>query len=161
MEIEIQSKINNPLLNRTEVQFIVHHDQEKTPKRELVRTELASQLKVKKENIIVNFMKSSFGLHETVGYAKVYKNVKEAQQAESDHLLKRNQAGKPEKKEKEEEQPTKEHEEKTSEEKPAETPEQPEPPAEPEPTEKQEPEKTETPSAEPEKKEEPSEEKKE
>ena len=52
MELEIQSKKENPLLDRTEVQFIVHHDGESTPKRELLRTELADKLNVKKENVI-------------------------------------------------------------------------------------------------------------
>ena len=45
MEIEIQSKTNNPLLKRTEVHFTIHHDGGKTPKRELIRSELAEKLK--------------------------------------------------------------------------------------------------------------------
>lgn len=90
MEVEIQSKTNNPLLKRTEVHFTVHHESEKTPKRELVRSELAEKLNVKKENVIVNFMKSSFGSTDTVGYAKVYKSVKEAETWEKKYVLKRN-----------------------------------------------------------------------
>lgn len=90
MEVEIQSKTNNPLLKRTEVHFMVHHESEKTPKRELVRNELAEKLNVKKENVIVNFMKSSFGSTDTVGYAKVYKSVKEAETWEKKYALKRN-----------------------------------------------------------------------
>ena len=90
MEVEIQSKTNNPLLKRTEVHFTVHHESEKTPKRELVRSELAEKLNVKKENVIVNFMKSSFGSTDTVGYAKVYKSVKEAGTWEKKYALKRN-----------------------------------------------------------------------
>ena len=78
MEIEIQSKTNNPLLNRTEVHFVIHHKGEGTPKRELIRSELAEKLNVKKENIMVNFMKSSFGSTETLGYARVYKSVEKA-----------------------------------------------------------------------------------
>lgn len=90
MEVEIQSKTNNPLLKRTEVHFMVHHESEKTPKRELVRSELAEKLNVKKENVIVNFMKSSFGSTDTVGYAKVYTSVKEAGTWEKKYVLKRN-----------------------------------------------------------------------
>lgn len=161
MEIEIQSKINNPLLNRTEIHFIVHHDAEKTPKRELIRTELAAQLKVKKENVIVNFMKSNFGLHETVGYAKIYKKVEEAQNGEQNHILKRNQGAPKEKKEKEG-KPVKETEETTPEEKPVEQQEQTEPTdKEPEQPEKQTDEKTEEQPAEPPQEEQPSKEKKE
>ncbi len=41
MEIEIQSKNDNLFLARTEVRFIIRHEGEGTPKRELVRSELA------------------------------------------------------------------------------------------------------------------------
>ena len=90
MEIEIQSKTNNPLLKRTEVHFVIHHASEGTPKRELVRSELAEKMNVKKETVMVNFMKSSFGSNETVGYAKVYKSVEKAKAGEKDHILVRN-----------------------------------------------------------------------
>ena len=92
MEIDIQSKTNNPLLKRTEVHFTIHHDGGKTPKRELIRSELAEKLNVKKENIMINFMKSSFGSADTVGYAKVYKSIKDAEAYEKKHVLKRNNA---------------------------------------------------------------------
>ena len=90
MEIEIQSKTNNPLLNRTEVHFIIHHEGESTPKRELIRGELAEKLNVKKENIMINYMKSSFGTTDTLGYAKVYKSLKEVKAGEREYILIRN-----------------------------------------------------------------------
>jgi len=92
MEIEIQSKINNPLLKRTEVHFTINHDGGKTPKRELIRSELAEKLNTKKENVMINFMKSGFGSAYTVGYAKIYKSVKDAEAYEKKHVLKRNHA---------------------------------------------------------------------
>ena len=122
MEIEIQSKTNNPLLKRTEVHFTIHHEGEKTPKRELVRSELAEKLNAKKENIMVNSMQSSFGSTDTVGYAKVYKSAKDVQSGERKHILKRNNALVEEKK------PAKEEPEKPAEqtqEKPEETTEEP------------------------------------
>ena len=122
MEIEIQSKTNNPLLKRTEVHFTIHHEGEKTPKRELVRSELAEKLNAKKENIMVNSMQSSFGSTDTVGYAKVYKSAKDVQSGERKHILKRNKALVGEKK------PGKEEPEKPAEqtqEKPEETTEEP------------------------------------
>jgi len=90
MEIEIQSKKENPLLQRTEVHFIVHHQGEKTPKRDLIRSELAEQLNVKKDAVIVNHMKSSFGSTDTTGYAKIYKNGDSAKEWERKHIIKRN-----------------------------------------------------------------------
>ncbi len=44
MEIEIDSKKNNPLLNRTEIYFTIKHIGEKTPNREIIRAELAEKL---------------------------------------------------------------------------------------------------------------------
>lgn len=105
MEIEIQSKTNNPLLNRTEVNFIIHHEGESTPKRDLIKSELAGKLNAKKENIMINFMKSSFGSTTTEGYAKVYNSLKEAKAREKDYILVRNGALVKEKKPVKEEKP--------------------------------------------------------
>jgi len=93
MEIEIQSKTDNPLLGRSEIRFVIIHEGEGTPKRELVRTELAEKLNAKKETIMVDFMRSSFGTRKTVGYAKIYKSVEDAKAGEADFILRRNGLG--------------------------------------------------------------------
>ncbi len=93
MEIEIQSKTDNLLLGRIEVRFVILHEGEGTPKRELVRSELAEKLNEKKETIMVNNMQSSFGSRKTIGYAKVYKSIEDAKAGEADQILKRNGLG--------------------------------------------------------------------
>jgi small subunit ribosomal protein S24e len=93
MEIQIQSQIENPLLKRSEVRFVVLHEGEGTPKRELVRSELAERLNAKKETIMVDFMRSHFGVRRTVGYAKIYKSIEDAKAGEADPILKRNGLG--------------------------------------------------------------------
>ncbi len=93
MEIEIQSKIDNILLGRTEVRFVIHHEGEGTPKREIVRSELAEKLNAKKETIMVDMMRSNFGTRKTIGYAKVYKSIEDAKSGEADPILKRNGLG--------------------------------------------------------------------
>ena len=128
MEIEIQSKTNNPLLNRTEVRFLVHHEGEGTPKRDLIRSELAEKLKVKKENVVVNYMKSSFGDRKTWGYAKAYTSMDKAKAGEQDHILVRNAIITPKKEVKKEEKPVVEKPAET--EAPSEPVEQPETPSE-------------------------------
>jgi len=179
MEIEIESKRNNPLLNRTEIHFTIKHENEKTPNREIIRSELAEKLNVKKENIIVNTINGSFGVQETTGYAKIYSSLSKSKGLERKHILKRNKIGvKEDKKEKKEESaPAKQPKEgeakeqpaeQPKEEKPAETAEEPpkeedksEPTSEPEtPAEEtpSEPEKTEEPVEEPPKEEKPAEE---
>ena len=90
MEIEIESKKNNPLLNRTEVHFVIRHTGEGTPRREVVRGELSVKLGVGKENIIIDHMTSDFGIQKTKGYAKVYSSAEKTKAEERNHLLKRN-----------------------------------------------------------------------
>jgi small subunit ribosomal protein S24e len=93
MEIEIQSKTDNTLLGRTEVHFVILHEGEGSPKRDLVRNELAEKLNAKKETIMIDFMRSSFGVRKTVGYAKIYKSIEDAKAGEADPILKRNGLG--------------------------------------------------------------------
>ncbi len=90
MELEIQKTRENPLMNRTEVHFVLHHPNSQTPKRDAVRDELSKTLKVPKERVIVDHMESSFGVHDTKGYAKIYPSKEEAMKVESEHLLVRN-----------------------------------------------------------------------
>ena len=93
MEIEIQSKTDNTLLGRTEVHFVILHEGEGSPKRDLVRNELAEKLNAKRETVMIDFMRSSFGARKTVGYAKIYKSIEDAKAGEADPILKRNGLG--------------------------------------------------------------------
>ena len=72
---------------------MVVHEGEGTPKRELVRSELAEKLNAKKETIMVDFMRSHFGARKTIGYAKIYKSVEDVKAGEADPILKRNGLG--------------------------------------------------------------------
>ena len=124
MEIEIISERNNPFFNRKEVHFIIHHENEGTPNRELVRTELAEKLNAEKEAVIVQRIYPLFGVHQSKGYAKIYTSRRKAEEIEQEYIIKRNPAEtKEEKKEEEkkeetvEEEKTEEASEATSEEK--------------------------------------------
>jgi len=90
MEIEIVSKKENELLDRTEVNFKAMHPKEGTPQREAVREKLASIMKATKDRVIVDSMDSEFGKMETVGYAKVYKTKEAAMKFEREYVLVRN-----------------------------------------------------------------------
>jgi small subunit ribosomal protein S24e len=90
MDIEIVSKRENPLLNRTEVYFKVEHPNEKTPKRDAVRGKVAEALKVRREQVVIDYMKSEFGMPVTKGYAKVYKKPEDIEKIEREHIKKRN-----------------------------------------------------------------------
>lgn len=123
MEIEIDLKKDNPLLNRHEIKFTVKHPGEKTPNREIIRSELAEKINAKKENIIIDYINSGFGIQESTGYAKIYNPTKFTEEIERKHILKRNKIiSRKEKKEgaKEEKQPEAAEEKPKEEEKPAE-----------------------------------------
>ena len=90
MELEITEKKNNPLLKRTEVQFIAKHETEGTPNRKLIRSELADALNTKQENIIIDSITSSFGSNISKGYAKAYSSRKHAEDVERKFQLSRN-----------------------------------------------------------------------
>ena len=103
MELETITSRENPLLMRTEIHYRIYHPNETTPKREMVREELARKMNITKDRVIVDHLKSEFGKSETLGYAKIYKNREEAQKIEREHILKRNfleKIGKPAKKKK-------------------------------------------------------------
>ena len=74
MELEITENNDNPLLNRQEVQIVIKHESDATPKRNQVIKNLSEQLKAKKELIIIDHLKNKYGKAETEGYAKVYAN---------------------------------------------------------------------------------------
>jgi small subunit ribosomal protein S24e len=90
MEIEIVSKKENQLLERTEVEFKAVHGKEGTPQRDAVREKLSAMMKAPKERVIVDAMNSEFGKTETLGYAKVYKTKEAAMKYEREHVLVRN-----------------------------------------------------------------------
>ncbi len=90
MDVEIVSKDENELLERTEVRFKATHMNEGTPQREAVREKIASLLKVQKDRVIIDSMESEFGRMETFGYAKVYKTRDSAMKYEREHILIRN-----------------------------------------------------------------------
>lgn len=101
MDIEIIERKQNPLLSRTEVRFVVHHTNEKTPSRDQIREKLAGQVNGKKGLIVVDNMASAFGKSMTRGYARVYESPEVLGATEPTYLLKRNKLEdlKPKKKE--------------------------------------------------------------
>ena len=75
MELEITENNSNPLLDRQEIQIVIKHDSDATPKRNQVIKSLSEQLKAKKDLIIIDHLKNKYGKTETQGYAKIYANV--------------------------------------------------------------------------------------
>ena len=90
MDVEIIEKRQNPLLNRQEIRFKILHPKEPTPNRDSARDKLASMSNVKKDQVIVDTLETTFGKSETVGYAKIYPSKDEAMKNERKYELVRN-----------------------------------------------------------------------
>ena len=99
MELEVTTKRENTLLQRTEVRFTAKHPGEKSPSREALRHEIAKAVSGNKDATIVDWARSQFGLPETRGYAKIYANKEAAMRLERKHILVRNGLAVAEKKE--------------------------------------------------------------
>ncbi|MED6305564.1 MAG: 30S ribosomal protein S24e [Candidatus Thermoplasmatota archaeon] len=75
MELEIEEKNDNPILQRQEIQIVIKHENKSTPKRNDVIQSLVKELKAKKDLIIIDHLKNKYGKAETRGYAKIYSNI--------------------------------------------------------------------------------------
>lgn len=91
MEIDIKEKVENPLLNRTEISFDCLYQGEATPKVLDVKNRLVAVLNVDKDLLVVDKMKPSYGEGRSEGYAKLYDSPDHLSQVERDHVVAKNQ----------------------------------------------------------------------
>lgn len=90
MEINVNEKIENPLLNRTEIQFDCTYQGESTPKIMDVKNRLVATLDVDKNLLVVHNLKPSYGEGKAYGYAKIYDSEENLARIEKDHVIKKN-----------------------------------------------------------------------
>lgn len=104
MEIEFENRKENKILGREEIFFKVKYEG-KTPSREKVRGQLKNMLGGKGV-VVIEYIKTLYGIPEARGYAKVYASEEQAKEIEEKHIIERNfgkKKGKEEKKETKEE----------------------------------------------------------
>jgi len=89
MDIRILKDKNNALLNRRELDFIVKYEGS-TPSRNDVRNKLAAMLNAPLELLVVQRIKTEYGLQEGKGYAKLYENADRMKEVELEYVMKRN-----------------------------------------------------------------------
>lgn len=117
MKVEIIEKTENPLFKRTEIKFKADHRGEPTPKRLDARAQLAAQLGVAEELIVIEKLASTYGRQLASGIARVYSSREQLEGLEPKFLLKRDMPkeakaeAKPEEKPKAEKPPEKKAEE--------------------------------------------------
>jgi len=120
MELEIRKEKETPLLSRKRVTAWASY-QGSTPSRVKLRSEMAKELKVKPELVILRHIYTRYGEQRCKIIAHVYKDEKTMVQLEGEQLVKKHQAPeKPAKEEKAEEKPAEAAKEEKAEEKPAE-----------------------------------------
>ena len=91
MEIEIKDKIENPLLNRTEVHFDCIYQGEATPKVLDIKNKLVALLDADKDLLVVDNVLPKFGEGRAEGYAKIYNSKENLNEIEQKHVLSKNQ----------------------------------------------------------------------
>ncbi|MDD3985144.1 MAG: 30S ribosomal protein S24e [Methanobacterium sp.] len=90
MEINVNEKIVNPLLNRTEIHFDCTYQGEATPKVLDVKNRLVATLDVNKNLLVVHNLKPSYGEGKANGYAKLYDSEEDLNKIEMDHVVRKN-----------------------------------------------------------------------
>ncbi len=90
MEINVNEKIENPLLNRTEIQFDCTYQGDATPTIMDVKNRLVAILDVDKNLLVVHNLKPSYGEGKANGYAKIYDSEESLSKIEMDHVVKKN-----------------------------------------------------------------------
>jgi ribosomal protein S24E len=126
MKVEIVEKSDNPLFQRVEIRFKVDHAGEPTPKRLDVRAQVAAQLGVSQELVVIEKLSGAYGKQEASGIARTYNSKERLAALEPKYLLARGlpkevkpkEELKVEKPKKPEEKPKEEKPEKVEEKKP-------------------------------------------
>ena len=90
MEITINEKIDNPLLNRTEIRFECTYQGDATPKVLEVKNRLVATLNVDKNLLVVHNLKPSYGEGKANGYAKLYDSEESLAKIEREHVVVKN-----------------------------------------------------------------------
>jgi small subunit ribosomal protein S24e len=90
MEINVNEKIENPLLNRTEIRFDCTYQGDATPKVLDVKNRLVATLNVDKNLLVVHNLKPSYGEGKAHGYAKLYDSEENLKKIERDHVVTKN-----------------------------------------------------------------------
>jgi small subunit ribosomal protein S24e len=90
MEIDIISKKENKVLDRTEVKFDCIYNGEATPKILAVKSKLIALLNTKKDLIVIDSLQPRYGETKADGYAKIYDSRDNLEAIETEHVISKN-----------------------------------------------------------------------
>ena len=89
MKIKIEEKMDNPLLKRQEITFLVEHQGTATPTRLDVRAKLAAMLNCKEDTLYIIKLNGLYGQSTTQGFARQYPSKDAAVAHEQDYIIMR------------------------------------------------------------------------
>ncbi|MEM2874529.1 MAG: hypothetical protein QW567_00670 [Candidatus Hadarchaeales archaeon] len=89
MKLEILEKVENRVLERTEIKFRVDHTGAPTPSRKELMAALSSALGVPEELITLERISGTHGSTSSRGSARIYPSREKLMKAEREYLLKR------------------------------------------------------------------------
>jgi len=89
MKVEIVEKSENPLFQRVEIKLKVDHAGEPTPKRLDVRAQVAAQLGVAEELVVIEKLAGAYGKQEASGIARAYSSKERLEALEPKYILAR------------------------------------------------------------------------
>jgi small subunit ribosomal protein S24e len=87
MKVEIVEKSENPLFQRVEIKLKVDHAGEPTPKRLDVRAQVAAQLGVAEELVVIEKLAGAYGKQEASGIARAYSSKERLEALEPKYML--------------------------------------------------------------------------
>ncbi|MCS4542158.1 MAG: 30S ribosomal protein S24e [Euryarchaeota archaeon] len=91
MEVQIINRKENPLLQRSEIEFKATYPGKPTLTRKDLQEKLAGILNVDKELVVIAKLKPAYGKQEATGYAKVYQEKERLAKVEPKYILSRGQ----------------------------------------------------------------------
>lgn len=91
MEINVITKTENPVLDRTEIEFECVYQGESTPKILDVKSKLVAILDANKNLLIIDNIQPSYGEGKGNGYAKIYNSEESLNKIETKHIIEKNQ----------------------------------------------------------------------
>jgi len=94
MEVEIISSKDNKLLDRKEINAVVHFEGP-TPTRKEIRESVSTKVGLNPDLTILSSMANEFGAKKVRVVAHAYKDVKKLAEVEPEHLRKRDGIGMP------------------------------------------------------------------
>ncbi|NOZ76804.1 MAG: 30S ribosomal protein S24e [Euryarchaeota archaeon] len=89
MDIDVIEEKENPLLGRKELKVRVVHEGP-APSRAELKRRLEAKLNAKKGRLIVDAIRTGFGLRETHAFVKVYDSEERARSVEPAYILEKN-----------------------------------------------------------------------